>query len=832
MAGVPVARGFFSAPGMPGASSGLLPDVPFLLPMPYAHVALLSPPYATLTYSLPECFGEEFWRPGLRVAVPLGRGEGAALRAAVLLEVRAEADVPAGVICKAVFWPLETAPLLPPGLLDLSRDLALRQGVEPGHVLGHVLPQGLRSTGVRLRRLGGRAETRSLRSLRQAGAEERAELARELASGAARLLPRSVDAASEEYCHLRVDAPWPVRPSATRQLAVLEFLHTHGVVSRRRLLREVRDAAPALAALVRAGHVALVHDGGEADEPESALLAPAPARVRLNADQTAALDDLTAALEADSAQNRLLYGVTGSGKTAVYLELAARALARGRSVLLLAPEVALALKLRRDAASALPDAPLFLYHGYQSPGRREATYRALAGSNGPCLVVGTRSALFLPLPSPGCIILDEEHDASFKQEEGLSYQAREVAWFRMRQERGLLVLGSATPDLKTFYAASEGLLPLLRLPRRVGGRPLPPVELVDISAAPRLFPGEAAAAPPDEETGAAQAGILAPHCEAALRETLARGEQAVVLLNRRGYAPLMYCLSCGRTQRCPHCDIGLTYHKGLERLVCHYCGYSRPFPAPCDHCRGMEFLPLGEGTERLAERLSVIAGQPVLRLDRDSTRRPGRMEEILTAFARRESPILVGTQMLSKGHHFPQVTLAIVADGDLGLNLPDYRAAERTFQLLVQSAGRAGRGERPGRVLIQTRDANHYCWQYVRTADYEGFYRAELALRRKRGYPPFVRLGLLRLSYAVDEARGADDLAGLAAATRARAGELGVTMLGPAPAPLGLLRGRRRFQCLLKAASWPPLRELYFFARKRNSGILRLSLDLDPVNML
>ena len=816
---------------MPGHFPESIPVLSFV-PMPYAHVALLSPPYATLTYSLPEYFGEELWRPGLRVAVPLGRGGEAALRAAVLLDVRADADVPPGVVCKAVFWPLETTPLLSPALLELMRDLALRQGVEPGHVLGHVLPQGLRSTGVRLRRLGGRADTWSLRGLRQAGADERAELARELASGAARLLPRSVDAASEEYCHLRVDAPWPVRPSATRQMAVLEFLHAQGPVSRRRLLREVRDAAPALAALVRAGHVALVHDDSEADEPGAALLAPAPARVRLNADQTAALDDLTAALDADSAQNRLLYGVTGSGKTAVYLELAGRALARGRSVLLLAPEVALALKLRRDAAAALPDAPLFLYHGYQSPARREATYRALAGSDGSCLVVGTRSALFLPLPSPGCIILDEEHDSSFKQEEGLSYQAREVAWFRMRQERGLLVLGSATPDLKTFHAASEGLLPLLRLPRRVGDRPLPPVELVDISAAPRLFPGGAPAASTGEEEGTAPAGILAPHCEAALRETLERGEQAVVLLNRRGYAPLMYCLSCGRTQRCPHCDIGLTYHKGLERLVCHYCGYSRPFPAPCDHCRGMEFLPLGEGTERLAERLSVIAGRPVLRLDRDSTRRPGRMEEILTAFARRESPILVGTQMLSKGHHFPQVTLAIVADGDLGLNLPDYRAAERTFQLLVQSAGRAGRGERPGRVLIQTRDADHYCWQYVRTADYEGFYQAELALRRKRGYPPFVRLGLLRFSYAAEEPRGADALAEVAAAVRARAGQLGVTMLGPAPAPLGLLRGRRRFQCLLKAASWPPFRELYFFARRRNPGNLRLSLDLDPVNML
>lgn len=791
--------------------------------MPYARVALLSPPYATLTYSLPPYFPGDFWRPGLRVAVPLGRGKGSALRAAVLLTQSASADVPEGVVCKEVFWPLEREPLLPPALLDLVEGLAARQGVEPGHVLGHVLPQGLRRAALRLRRLHGRAETLSLRDLRKMLPGRLSALAGELLSGEARLLPGQTDIASAEYCHLRVEPPWPVRPAATRQIAVLEFLHAEGPVSRRRLLREVKDAAPALTALLGAGHIALVHEDAEAGEPGSALLEPAPARVRPNADQERALADLTAALDAESPQNRLLYGVTGSGKTAVYLELAAHALARGRSVFLLAPEVALALKLRRDAARALPGVALVLYHGYQSPARREATFRQLAESREPCLVVGTRSALFLPVPNPGCIILDEEHDASFKQEDGLAYQAREVAWFRMRQARGLLVLGSATPDLKTFHAASEGRLPLLRLPERVGGRELPPVELVDISANPRLFP---------DQDGAVSGGLLAPRCEEALRETLARGEQAVVLLNRRGYAPLMYCLSCGTTQRCPHCDIGLTYHKGLERLVCHYCGYARPFPSPCDKCRGMEFLPLGEGTERLAERLSLIAGQPVLRLDRDSTRRPGRMEEILEAFARHESPILVGTQMLSKGHHFPEVTLAIIADGDLGLNLPDYRAAERTFQLLVQSAGRAGRGERPGRVLIQTRATDHYCWQYVRDSDYEGFYAAELALRRKRQYPPFVRLGLLRLSWPVDEPRGAEALGELATALRAEAARLGVTLLGPAPAPLGLLRGRRRFQCLLKAQAWAPLRELYFFARSRNPVFLRLSLDLDPVNML
>lgn len=351
----------------------------------------------------------------------------------------------------------------------------------------------------------------------------------------------------------------------------------------------------ALQSLLKAGHLALTReDSGEEDE--QALLPPPPTPFCLNADQEAALAGLRAALGEEEAASRLLYGVTGSGKTAVYLELAKMCLAQGKSLLLLAPEVALAHKLRRDAACSLPDAPLFFYHGYQSPARREATFRALAARREPCLVVGTRSALFLPVPRLGCVVLDEEHDGSFKQDESLSYQAKEVAWFRMAQARGLLLLGSATPDVKTFYAAESGHLPLLRLPSRVGGKPLPPVELIDISTVSPVVSAM------DGD------GLLAPQSEAALRETLDRGEQAVVLLNRRGYAPLMYCLDCNSTLRCPQCEIGLTYHKGREKLVCHYCGYTRPFPSPCPQCKGMNFLPLGEGTERLAERLSVLAG--------------------------------------------------------------------------------------------------------------------------------------------------------------------------------------------------------------------------------
>lgn len=795
-----------------------------------ASIALFSPPYATLTYALPEEFPETFWRPGLRVAVPLGGGANAAgsLRAGMLLAPAQQEDLPQGVVCKTLAWPLESEPLVPPELLALAQDLSLRQGMSVGQALGHMLPQGLRSTRVRLRVLedasrGGR--TLKLREAAFAPQEERRRLAEALIRGSARLVPAGDDPADGERCLLRVEPPWPIRPAALRQRDVLDYLLEHGGVTRRRLLQALgRSAAPALTSLLAAGHVVLQHDDAMTDEEEVGLdlLPPAPAPYALNEDQRRALDDLVAAADADTAAARLLFGVTGSGKTAVYLALARHCLSRSKSVFLLAPEVALALKLHRDAACLLPDVPLFLSHGYQTPARRDAVFRRLAARREPCLVVGTRSALFLPVPNPGCVILDEEHDASYKQDEGMPYHAKEVAWFRMTHtgtgKGGLLVLGSATPDIQTFHAARQGALPLLRLPHRVGARALPEVELVDIC-------GMAPAAEAE--------GLLAPRCEEALRETLARGEQAVVLLNRRGYAPLIYCLDCKATLKCPHCQIGLTYHKGRERLLCHYCGYSVPFPLPCPSCHGVNYLPMGEGTERLAERLSVLAGRPVLRLDRDSTRRPGRMEEILEAFARQESPILVGTQMLSKGHHFPLVTLAIVADGDLGLNLPDYRAAERSFQLLVQSAGRAGRGDRPGRVLIQTRDTGHYCWKYVPDADYEGFYEEEVARREKFSYPPFSRLALIRLSHDMQDAAGAAAVQALAAVLRREAGARRVRLLGPAPAPLAVLRGRRRYYCLLKGQDWTPLRQIYFAALAApESRHLRIFLDLNPVNML
>jgi primosomal protein N' (replication factor Y) (superfamily II helicase) len=780
----------------------------------YYSVALLSPPYSTLTYADNGLFPAAFWRAGLRVAVPLGTG---AWRVGVLLGSSETAQLPVGVQAKPLGWPLEIQPVLDADALDLAKELGLRLGIAAGRIWAHVLPQGLRSAQVRVQRFTEAApQVLPLKALAHLPVAEQQLWAQALQQGTAHCLAPHTKVAERELCLLRADPPWPVRPLAKKQIALLDFLHEHGAVSRHSLCKAVQGSAPALAALVKAGHIAICHDEQEEAEAELALLPPPDQGFALSPAQQAAVDDALQALQSPSAASRLLYGVTGSGKTAVYLALARACLALGFSVLLLAPEVALALKLHRDVALALPEVPLFLYHGYQNPRLREKTFRSLAARTEPCVVVGTRSALFLPLPKVGLIVLDEEHDASFKQDDGFSYQAKEVAWFRVSQRKGLLLLGSATPDVKTFYAARQGSLPMLTLSQRVGGGTLPAVKLVDIS---KLATAQQA---------------LAPECEQALRATVQRGEQAIVLLNRRGYAPLLYCLDCKSVARCPHCEIALTYHKGREKLLCHYCGYTAPYPSPCPTCHSMNFVPMGEGTERLAESLStLLAPYKVLRLDKDSTRRTGQMEAILASFARGEAQVLVGTQMLSKGHHFPNVTLAIIVDADLGLNLPDYRAAERTFQLLMQSAGRAGRGSKAGHVLIQTRNVNHYCWQYVLGGNFEAFYADEIARREKRHYPPFVRLARLRITWPANFAKGQECMAQLGASLRKAGRECGVTVLGPAPAPLALVNGQRRFHCLLKAQDWRAIRKVYFVALSavKNKEI-RFLLDLDPMNML
>ncbi len=783
-------------------------------------VALLSPPYHSLTYTKPSYLSRKAWSIGTRVIIPLGKSM---VRVGLILAEEPENRLSPDVLVRDMLWPIDSKPLCSVAYLEFITQLATRQMLAVGRILATALPLGLRD-GKRTMQVHNQNSRPLLfkpRDLLLLPKHELDALALLWAEGKARWIISKQSSAENELCVLSQQPPWAVRPGAKKQLAVLELLWEKGVLSRREVLQKLGNTSrSALDALIRNAtiHIRLADSHADLSECETALLPPPSPAVVLNHAQQEAVTRYTAHIDSQKAATGLLFGITGSGKTAVYLALIEACLHRGRSVLLLAPEVALVHKLTRDLQMSLGNrVDVIVSHGYQTSSLREQHFLEARSQAKACIVVGTRSALFLPLENIGLIILDEEHDASFKQDEGLMYQAKELAWFRAEQDQALLLLGSATPDIKTFKAAQDGHIILSALPERVGLGRLPEIELVDICKTTH------------------SESLLAPSSLKALQETIEAGQQAVILLNRRGYAPLMYCLDCGKSARCPHCDIALTYHKGRERLVCHYCGYTLPFPATCSFCKGLHYHPMGQGTERLEETLRSVLPQKthILRIDRDSTRCPGRMESILESFAAQEAQVLVGTQMLSKGHHFPNVTLALIADGDMGLNIPDYRAAERTFQLLVQSAGRAGRGEQRGRVLIQTRTMEHYCWKFVQQNDYEGFYATELALRKKYSYPPFTRLGLLRMSYPVDYQEGEALMKSLAETIRQYGRNYAVTVRGPAPAPLSLIRGRRRFHCLLKGKDWLAIRTVAAsLGTLKIPRDVRVSLDMDPINML
>lgn len=814
----------------------------------YWRAALLGPPFSILTYLAPESLPEAAWRPGLRVLVPVGNS----LRAAVLTGEQAspEAGELAGVELKPLTWPLEREPLLDEADLALATELSRRNLAPVGQALATMLPQGLRSTpALRFElKTGPGAKPRRLTArdmLEKGRSPEVAELWTAWESGRLRVVDRAER--PEPTLKLAVDPPWPVRPSAARQIAVLDRLYESGPATRRGLLAALGpESAQALGRLLAAGTVIEgLPESAESAEQRETPTPTLPARFELTEDQRAAVETLAADLakSGGGGATRLLFGVTGSGKTAVYLELAAKALAVGKSVLLLAPEVALAHALYQAAAARFPDRTQ-LRHGYQSPALRERALRRVveAGERGePLVVVGTRSALLLPVRRLGLIVLDEEHDAAYKQDERFPYQAKEIAWFKARRAQALLVLGSATPDVKSWRAAQGELGPPVIMARRVAGRPMPTARLIAMDPKFGIRPNAA----PKKETESDDApppeiAAFAPETERAILETVAKGDQVAVMLNRRGYAPLMYCRECREVARCPECEVGLTYHKPRERLICHYCGHSRPFPSLCGKCGSSNYLAMGWGSQRLEEQLARLLpdGAGLLRLDRDSARRQERLEAILSDFAAGKAQVLVGTQMLSKGHNFPGVTLVVVADGDLGFNLPDYRARERTFQLLTQVAGRAGRGEKPGEVIVQTRNPEHPFWNLALSGDYRAFYEQEIALRQRYLYPPFTRLGLIRLSHPLDDERGAARMARAADLLRAAAKAHEVRLLGPAPAPMPLLRGRRRYQCLVKSTNWEGVRAVFSAVKEQASAgdeLLRgldVRLDLDPVDML
>ena len=514
----------------------------------------------------------------------------------------------------------------------------------------------------------------------------------------------------------------------------------------------------------------------------------------------------------------LLHGVTGSGKTEVYLRVIARALEAGRTALVLVPEISLTPQLAARFRARFGDLVAILHSGL-SDGARLGEWSRLRRGDAR-IAVGARSAVFAPLLGLGVIVVDEEHDGSFKQDEGVRYHARDVALVRAQRTGAVCVLGSATPSLESAAHAERGTYRKLTLTQRPTARPMPSVEIIDLRK--YLPDGEA---------------MLSAPLRAAVGETLAAGDQTILFLNRRGFATFVLCRGCGHAFRCPHCSVSLTYHRHTDRLSCHYCGFAQRVPDTCPSCHAAETIERkGLGTEKVADAVATaFPGARVARLDRDVAT-GAKIEAVLARVARREVDVLVGTQMVTKGHDFPGVTLVGVLCADTGLNLPDFRASERTFQLLAQVAGRAGRGDRLGRVMIQTYRPEAPAVVAAAAHDYASFFAAETAARAELGYPPHGRLIAVRIDGAdAHEVAGvAQRLAQLAEAAARRPEAAGqVEVRGPVPAPLERLRNRTRWQIWLRSADRHALRRV---ARSLLIADLattvRVGLDVDPISAM
>ena len=542
---------------------------------------------------------------------------------------------------------------------------------------------------------------------------------------------------------------------------------------------------------------------------------------RLSVEQEQVLSHLYPAIEKQQFNPFLLFGVTGCGKTEVYLRAAAKTLAIGRSVLVLVPEIALASQLEAHFYSRFKEQLAVLHSGLSAGERLDAWHRILSGEVK--VVIGARSAVFAPFARLGLIIVDEEHEPSYKQDDGLCYNGRDVAVLRAKQIGCPVILGSATPSVISYSHAKSGKYTLLTMRKRVGGGRIPKVTVVALNKTRRSRPDL----------------FFSDFLIKALQDNLASAQQSLLFVNRRGYASFLLCRDCGFVIQCRHCRVSMTLHRRVNQLVCHYCGYTLQPDIICPGCRGGKVIPLGLGAERIEREVSqLMPGARVARLDSDTARTRKQYLAILKAVRKREIDVLVGTQMIAKGLHFPSVTLVGVVWADSGLGMPDYKAAERTFSLLSQVTGRAGRGELAGRVIVQTHQPDHYAVCYARDHDYTGFYEQEVSNRQELLYPPFSRLVNIRFSgrYEAGVRQAAAETGDFLRQQMAKTGKISVEILGPAPSPLAMLRDRYRYQILLKSRATVSLQHLCRLLLSEKNHIcpaaVRLHIDVDPENMM
>ena len=739
------------------------------------RVVLPEPPYGPYDYTVPETLRQTI-EPGRRVRVPMGRGNRTVVGYAVLVgDSRAWGAENLRHRLKDVVSVVDQRPLLSATMLRLTQWMADYYLCPWGQVLESVVPAGVRA---------------------QAGTREIEKLS--------------------------------VPTSVTARLTQLELSKKQGEVLRilaastepltwQELAEKAKCGRGPIKALEEKGLIHVQHCRS-IHQPAASPAAIRDSRLVLNAQQAHALATIRESLYARLHRTVLVHGVTGSGKTELYLQAIEEVIAFGRQAIVLVPEISLTPQTVARFRARFEHVAVL--HSHLSPVERHWHWRRIADGE-VHVVVGARSAVFAPTPHLGLIVLDEEHDSSFKQDSSPRYHARDVALFRARAESVPVVLGSATPSLESWQQAQDGNYQLVDLPRRILDRPLPYVDVIDLR---------------DEFRNRVSRGAISRPLHRAIVESLANGGQVILLLNRRGYSTNIQCPACGEVVRCPHCDLALTHHREGEKAICHYCEFEIPPPAECPACRCSGIRYGGLGTQRLeAEVIARFPDSPVLRMDSDTMRKPGSHEEAFNRFRAGEIKILLGTQMIAKGLDFPNVTLVGVINADTALHFPDFRAAERTFQLVTQVAGRTGRSERGGHVLVQTFSPEHPAIVAAARHDFSLFAQQELPIRRSYGYPPYT--SMVRVIFRGPQEKTTEHFGeqiGIRLRERIESERLEVRVLGPAPAPMPKLRGFYRFHVLLLSVDGELLRRLVRDLERdveRPEEIQWLA-DVDPIDML
>ena len=804
-------------------------------------VALMNALQRPLTYAVPDSMD---LRIGQRVLVPLGT------RRATGIVLSTAAPLPPGIEARPVAGVLDAEPVLSPELLTLGIWIAEYYLSPLGEVFRAMLPLKPPSRKVRvvmlteagkqkLREMAGSLleETRqstelsvlkhvadrpgaTLEALRRKFEKVSPGLVNEAIE--MRLLAVSSaerDRGERKVMAVRLSGPTGGQPPMLSPVArrIIEALERDGEVNdHRALLKSTRASLVHLKKLQAQGLLEFTDPAGAMVESGNI----SQLGHTLTAEQKHALGDLTDRLHRREFSTVLLHGITASGKTEIYMRLVESCLEAGRTALVLVPEIALTPVIHEQFLKRFGNVMVVMHSSLAEGQRHDDWWRVRRGEAR--VVLGTRSAVFAPLENLGVVIVDEEHESSYKQDETPRYHGRDTAVVRARLSNALVVLGSATPSLESYANAEKGKYHLLTLSERVGRRPLASVEIVDMREEFR-----------QTHTQVPISRRLREEVETQLKS----GQQTMFLLNRRGYSWFLLCRSCGQTERCVNCSISLTYHRRENRLICHYCGYQTTVPKRCRSCDSEYIYYVGEGTEKLEQKLAEMFPKArVARLDRDAARRPGQYLKILSDFREGKIDILVGTQLIAKGHDFPGVTLVGVVSADTSLSLPDFRAAERTFQLLTQAAGRAGRGEFPGRVLVQTFFPEHYAIRFAAEQDYNKFFSKELHFRKVMHYPPAAALAEVMVKHKKLEQ--ATRLAAEVGKFLGNLGELirGVRILGPGPAPLARIEGVYRIQFLLKAASRARLNAILrrLADECEGSGVpsYALTIDMDPVNLM